>query len=310
MTDTEAPGIVTDMAGLLAMAPGTELGHTEWQQITQEQVNAFADATGDHQWIHVDVERAKSLAVRGHDRPRLSDPLARRAGDPVADDGHRPDDRDQLRPGPRPLSRRRWRSGRGGGVGPSWPRSARSRAAPRSRPRSRSRSGTPPSPHVSLSRSRGCCADRTPRRGEQRDDRGHPVGAARRLARAYGDGQVHGLAARRARRSPSRSTRELRRWSISDLEGFWGAIAAFYEVKFHSPYERVLADPTMPGAKWFPGATLNYAEHLLGGPRGPRHRRRPGPLPDPRADRADLRRARRPDRPRPRRPGAARGRPR
>jgi acyl dehydratase len=41
-------------------AAGEDLGHSEWHTITQEQVNAFADATGDHQWIHVDVERAKS----------------------------------------------------------------------------------------------------------------------------------------------------------------------------------------------------------------------------------------------------------
>jgi acyl dehydratase len=38
---------------------GTHLGYSEWHQITQDQVNRFADATGDHQWIHVDVERAK-----------------------------------------------------------------------------------------------------------------------------------------------------------------------------------------------------------------------------------------------------------
>jgi acyl dehydratase len=37
---------------------GTELGATDWVTISQEQINAFADATGDHQWIHVDVERA------------------------------------------------------------------------------------------------------------------------------------------------------------------------------------------------------------------------------------------------------------
>jgi acetoacetyl-CoA synthetase len=59
---------------------------------------------------------------------------------------------------------------------------------------------------------------------------------------------------------------ELRRWSVADLEGFWGAIADFFEVRFHSPYERVLNDRVMPGATWFPGATLNYAEHLLGRP--------------------------------------------
>jgi acyl dehydratase len=39
---------------------GEHLGHSEWRQVTQEQVNLFADATGDHQWIHVDVERAKA----------------------------------------------------------------------------------------------------------------------------------------------------------------------------------------------------------------------------------------------------------
>jgi acyl dehydratase len=42
----------------VAHAVGTQLGETEWLEITQEQVNQFADATGDHQWIHVDVEKA------------------------------------------------------------------------------------------------------------------------------------------------------------------------------------------------------------------------------------------------------------
>jgi acyl dehydratase len=40
-------------------AVGQEIGTTEWVQITQKRVNEFADATGDHQWIHVDVEKAK-----------------------------------------------------------------------------------------------------------------------------------------------------------------------------------------------------------------------------------------------------------
>jgi acyl dehydratase len=39
-------------------AKGDDLGQSSWHEITQEQVNAFADATGDHQWIHVDAERA------------------------------------------------------------------------------------------------------------------------------------------------------------------------------------------------------------------------------------------------------------
>ncbi|MGH3439886.1 MAG: MaoC family dehydratase [Sciscionella sp.] len=43
----------------LVAAKGEHLGHSEWHTVTQEQVDTFADATGDHQWIHVDVERAK-----------------------------------------------------------------------------------------------------------------------------------------------------------------------------------------------------------------------------------------------------------
>ncbi|OXM66254.1 MULTISPECIES: MaoC family dehydratase [Amycolatopsis] len=40
-------------------AVGEQLGTSDWHTVTQEQVNTFADATGDHQWIHVDVEKAK-----------------------------------------------------------------------------------------------------------------------------------------------------------------------------------------------------------------------------------------------------------
>src|SRR5882757_8655794 len=43
----------------LSEAVGEDLGTTDWLEITQERVDAFADATGDHQWIHIDVERAK-----------------------------------------------------------------------------------------------------------------------------------------------------------------------------------------------------------------------------------------------------------
>ena len=41
-------------------ATGEEVGTSEWVEITQERVDQFADATGDHQWIHVDVEKAKA----------------------------------------------------------------------------------------------------------------------------------------------------------------------------------------------------------------------------------------------------------
>jgi acyl dehydratase len=49
----------------LRAAAGTDLGHTDWVEVTQEQVQVFADATGDHQWIHVDVERANAESPFG-----------------------------------------------------------------------------------------------------------------------------------------------------------------------------------------------------------------------------------------------------
>jgi acetoacetyl-CoA synthetase len=58
----------------------------------------------------------------------------------------------------------------------------------------------------------------------------------------------------------------LHRWSVDDQEGFWSAVAEFFEVRFATPPERVLGRREMPGAEWFPGATLNYAEHAVGLP--------------------------------------------
>ncbi len=55
----------------------------------------------------------------------------------------------------------------------------------------------------------------------------------------------------------------LHRWSVSDLEGFWGSLWDFFGVRASVPHERVLGAREMPGAQWFPGARLNYAEHLL-----------------------------------------------
>lgn len=46
--------------GEVEAAVGQHLGHSEWHEVTQEAVNQFAEATGDHQWIHVDVEKAKT----------------------------------------------------------------------------------------------------------------------------------------------------------------------------------------------------------------------------------------------------------
>jgi acetoacetyl-CoA synthetase len=58
---------------------------------------------------------------------------------------------------------------------------------------------------------------------------------------------------------------ELWRWSVEDLEGFWSSIWDYFEVRSHAPYERVIGSREMPGARWFPGAHVNYAEHLVGG---------------------------------------------
>ncbi|MCD0453689.1 MaoC family dehydratase [Actinocorallia sp. API 0066] len=48
-----------------AAAVGEDLGYSDWQEITQAQVDKFADATGDHQWIHVDPERAAAESPFG-----------------------------------------------------------------------------------------------------------------------------------------------------------------------------------------------------------------------------------------------------
>jgi acyl dehydratase len=55
---------VEGVEGVLAKV-GQHLGHSDWVEITQEQVNQFAEATHDHQWIHVDVERAKKESPFG-----------------------------------------------------------------------------------------------------------------------------------------------------------------------------------------------------------------------------------------------------
>jgi len=56
--------VVKDLAELKALA-GQNLGVTEWHEITQDLINRFADTTGDHQWIHVDVERCTKESPYG-----------------------------------------------------------------------------------------------------------------------------------------------------------------------------------------------------------------------------------------------------
>ncbi len=54
-----SPTIVTSIQALKPLV-GKKLGVSDWIEVTQDKIQAFADATGDHQWIHCDVERAKS----------------------------------------------------------------------------------------------------------------------------------------------------------------------------------------------------------------------------------------------------------
>jgi acetoacetyl-CoA synthetase len=55
------------------------------------------------------------------------------------------------------------------------------------------------------------------------------------------------------------------RWSVSDLDGFWSAIWDYFDVQADTPYEQVLAEEVMPGARWFTGAELNYTRHIFRG---------------------------------------------
>lgn len=56
---------------------------------------------------------------------------------------------------------------------------------------------------------------------------------------------------------------ELWEWSVREPSSFWESLAEYAGIRFHRPFTEVLADATMPGAQWFPGATLNYAEHVF-----------------------------------------------
>jgi acetoacetyl-CoA synthetase len=58
---------------------------------------------------------------------------------------------------------------------------------------------------------------------------------------------------------------ELWRWSVDELDAFWDSIVEFFHVLFHASPHRVLGSRSMPGAEWFPGSTLNYAEHIFRG---------------------------------------------
>ena len=65
--------IVNGIAELKELV-GQHLGYSDYMEITQERVNLFADATGDHQWIHVDVERAKAESPSAARSPTATSP--------------------------------------------------------------------------------------------------------------------------------------------------------------------------------------------------------------------------------------------
>jgi acetoacetyl-CoA synthetase len=60
---------------------------------------------------------------------------------------------------------------------------------------------------------------------------------------------------------------ELWQWSVDDLDGFWSAIWEFFDVQADGDPSPVLAEREMPGARWFPNTSLNYAEHVFAGKR-------------------------------------------
>ncbi|MEY3051636.1 MAG: hypothetical protein RLY31_1421 [Bacteroidota bacterium] len=73
---------------------------------------------------------------------------------------------------------------------------------------------------------------------------------------------------------------ELWRWSTTDIEAFWESIWQYFRIISHHPYRQVLREEAMPGAIWFEGATLNYAEHLFR-PLPPAPGAAPAPPPGP-----------------------------
>jgi acetoacetyl-CoA synthetase len=55
------------------------------------------------------------------------------------------------------------------------------------------------------------------------------------------------------------------RWSVADIDAFWESLVEFFSVRFSLPAAAVLGSRTMPGAEWFPGARISYAEHIFRG---------------------------------------------
>jgi acetoacetyl-CoA synthetase len=88
-----------------------------------------------------------------------------------------------------------------------------------------------------------------------------------RVAAANLTAYLHWLRAGRGLDFPG--YRELWQWSVNRTEDFWQSMWDWFDIRASAPPERVLGSAAMPGAQWFPGARLNYAEHAL-------RRERPG----------------------------------
>ena len=183
---------------------------------------------------------------------------------------------------------------------------SRSCCSPRASPRpTASAAGRPASTPSSTSRSRpprwpsGCeallSASAVPRHEHARPSRASC--GSRRTRRSRGRRSPASRAGWRTR-AASTSTGDyhaLWRWSVDDVEAFWAAIWEFFEVESETGYERVLGSREMPGAEWFPGATVSYARHIFRG-RDDDGRGDPPRLRAARAGRVDVGRPARPDR--------------
>ena len=82
-----------------------------------------------------------------------------------------------------------------------------------------------------------------------------------RIGRANVTALASWLARERGRRCADYHA--LWRWSVEDVEGFWQALWDYFAIESSAPHTRVLGRRSMPGAEWFPGARLNYAQHVL-----------------------------------------------
>ncbi|MFE3165443.1 acetoacetate--CoA ligase [Streptomyces sp. NPDC059224] len=87
--------------------------------------------------------------------------------------------------------------------------------------------------------------------------------ASSRLSAFQQFAAAHHGAPQTAGLSPQAAYATLHRWSVERLEDFWRAVTEWFDVRFTRPPTTVLSSTAMPGARWFPEATLNYAEHAL-----------------------------------------------